>query len=142
MNKIPFEDGTKTQEAYVPISGQNYEVVPAVWTGPVPLSAQNLNKMQDNIETKMYRLNIETAVSAGGQLILPCYYKVGTDCLKVRLGSEVLIKAIDNDNQGHYYEVGTVSSISNTIKLTSDWSLDVGDVIILEVQGVYENDTE
>ena len=29
MNKIPFEDGTKTQEAYVTINEQNYPVTPA-----------------------------------------------------------------------------------------------------------------
>ena len=43
MNKIPFVDGTKTQEAYVSIDYQNYQVTPAVWQGSVPLSAQNLN---------------------------------------------------------------------------------------------------
>ena len=51
MDKIPFIDGTKTQEAYVTINGQNYNVTPAIWSGNTPLSAFNLNKMQDNIET-------------------------------------------------------------------------------------------
>ena len=51
MDKIPFQDGTKTQEAYVTVNGQNYNVTPAVWSGNTPLSAFNLNKMQDNIET-------------------------------------------------------------------------------------------
>lgn len=50
MNKIPFEDGVKTQEAYVTIEGQNYPVTPAVWQGKTPLSTFNLNKMQDNID--------------------------------------------------------------------------------------------
>lgn len=51
MDKIPFVDGTKTQEAYVTVNGQNYNVTPAVWSGNTPLSAFNLNKMQNNIET-------------------------------------------------------------------------------------------
>lgn len=51
MDKIPFQDGTKTQEAYVTVNRQNYNVTPAVWSGNTPLSAFNLNKMQDNIET-------------------------------------------------------------------------------------------
>lgn len=51
MTKIPFEDGTKTQEAYVTIDGQKHNVTPATWSGNTPLSAFNLNKMQDNIET-------------------------------------------------------------------------------------------
>ena len=50
MDKIPFEDGTKTQEAYVTINRQNYIVTPEVWNGNTPLSAFNLNKMQDNID--------------------------------------------------------------------------------------------
>ena len=50
MDKIPFEDGTKTQEAYVTIDSQNYQVTPAIWSGDTPLSAFNLNKMQDNID--------------------------------------------------------------------------------------------
>lgn len=50
MDKIPFEDGTKTQEAYVTINEQDYNVTPAVWQGNTPLSSFNLNKMQDNIE--------------------------------------------------------------------------------------------
>lgn len=66
--------------------------------------------------------------------------KYGNYSLKVRFASEVLIKATDDDSQGHYYEVGTADSISNIIQITSDWSLDVGDVLILEVQGVYENE--
>lgn len=50
MDKIPFVDGTKTQEAYVTINKQNYPVTPAVWTGTTPVSALNLNNMQNNIE--------------------------------------------------------------------------------------------
>ena len=36
MKKIPFVDGTKTQEAYVTVNEQNYQVTPAVWTGNTP----------------------------------------------------------------------------------------------------------
>lgn len=50
MTKIPFQDGTKTQEAYVTIDGQNHNVTPAVWSGTTPISALNLNNMQNNIE--------------------------------------------------------------------------------------------
>ena len=82
MKKIPFEDGTKTQEAYVTINEQNYQVTPAVWTGNTPLKSQNLNKMQDNIEEA---INIQRAsttlsstVNANTNYTLPTgmYYKV------------------------------------------------------------------
>ena len=80
MNKIPFQDGTKTQEAYITIDEQNYQVTPAVWNGTVPLSAQNLNKMQDNIEEaiKIQRASVtlESTVNANTNYTVPFYYKV------------------------------------------------------------------
>lgn len=80
MKKIPFEDGTKTQEAYITIDEQNYQVTPAVWNGTVPLSAQNLNKMQDNIEEaiKIQRASVtlESTVNANTNYTVPFYYKV------------------------------------------------------------------
>lgn len=50
MDKIPFEDGKKIKNATVTINEQEYEVTPAQYTGTTPMSAFNLNKMQDNIE--------------------------------------------------------------------------------------------
>ena len=50
MDKIPFEDGTKISNAKVTINEQEYEVTPAQYQGTTPVSAFNLNKMQDNIE--------------------------------------------------------------------------------------------
>ena len=50
MDKIPFVDGTKISNAKVTIDEQEYEVTPAQYTGTTPMSAFNLNKMQDNIE--------------------------------------------------------------------------------------------
>ena len=47
---------------------------------------------------------------------------------------EKLIKAIDDDSQGHYYEVGTEDMSSNTIKLTSDWYANVGDVFEFSIR--------
>ena len=98
MNKIPFEDGTKTQEAYVSIDSQNYQVTPAVWQGKVPLSSQNLNQMQTNIENainevdtkyekqttvKRSSVTLETTVSANTNYTIPLNYKVGTNSLEV-----------------------------------------------------------
>ena len=89
MKKIPFEDGTKTQEAYVTINEQNYQVTPAVWTGKTPLKAQNLNKMQDNIEEAINiqraTVTLESIVNANTNYTLPTnmYYEVGNDSLEV-----------------------------------------------------------
>ena len=68
MDKIPFEDGVKTQEAYVTVNGQNYPVTPAVWTGTTPLKAFNLNKMQDNIEEAINGV-VESGSNANGSWV-------------------------------------------------------------------------
>lgn len=80
MKKIPFEDGIKTQEAYVTINGQNYQVTPAVWQGTTPLKAQNLNKMQDNIEEAINiqraTVTLESTVNANTNYTIPLNYQV------------------------------------------------------------------
>lgn len=96
MNKIPFEDGVKTQEAYVTIDGQNYEVTPAVWTGNTPLKSQNLNKMQDNVEEAINiqraTVTLESTVNASTNYTVPFYYKVGNNSLEVYYCSTKLQK--------------------------------------------------
>lgn len=51
---------------------------------------------------------------------------------------ERLTKAIDNDTQGHYYEVGEEGSISNKLKLTQDWNADIGEYFEFIVRGEYD----
>lgn len=97
MKKIPFEDGTKTQEAYVTIDEQNYQVTPAVWIGTTPLKAQNLNKMQDNIEEAINiqraTVILENTVNANTNYTLPTgiYYEVGNDSLEINYCGSKLI---------------------------------------------------
>lgn len=89
MKKIPFQDGTKTQEAYVTVNEQNHQVIPAVWTGTTPLKAQNLNKMQDNIEEAINiqraTVTLNSTVNANTNYTLPTnmYYEVGNNSLEV-----------------------------------------------------------
>lgn len=143
MIKIPFEDGQKTQEAYITINGQNYLVTPAVWQGKTPLSALNLNKMQSNIENTVegytYNLILTANVNAGGEITLPFYYKVGANVLQVYyMGQLLLLSSDDAGTDGHYREVGEADSISNKIKLTTDWSADKGEYFKFVVKGAYE----
>ena len=147
MNKIPFEDGQKTQEAYVNINGQTYNVTPAVWQGNTPLSALNLNNMQknieDSVETYIYNLVLATNVAAGGEITLPFNYKVGANVLQVYyMGQLLLLSSDDAGTDGHYREVGEANSISNKIKLTTDWSAETGEYFKFVVKGVYSNETE
>ena len=147
MNKIPFEDGQKTQEAYVTINEQNYLVTPAVWQGNTPLSALNLNNMQknieDSVETYIYNLILTANVNAGGEITLPFYYKVGANVLQVYyMGQLLLLSSDDAGTDGLYREVGTAGSLSNKIKLTTDWSAETGEYFKFVIKGVYENETE
>ena len=130
MEILNFEDGTKTQAAYVTIDGVNHTVTPAKYTGKIPLSAYNLNKMQKNLVTHKYHLKITSAVTAGTEVTIPCYYKVGQAVIDVYLiGERLLLSSDASGTDGHYREVVTANSISNKIKTTTDWALETGDVL-------------
>ena len=127
MKKIPFEDGIKTQEAYVTINEQNYLINPAVWQGTTPLKAQNLNKMQDNIEEAINiqraTVTLESTVNANTNYTLPVYYEVGNNSLEVFYCGSKLEKGTD------YNEIGNTGDVSNIIQfLDSVGDLDMSDV--------------
>ena len=134
MNKIPFADGTKTQEAYVTVNEQNYLVTPAVWSGSTPLSALNLNKMQDNIEEAINiqraSVTLESTVNANTNYTLPTgmYYEVGNDSLEIYYCSTKLQNGVD------YNEVGNTGEVSNTIQFLDS----IGDLDMSSVTG-FEN---
>lgn len=104
-----------------------------------PLSAYNLNRLQQNLITTKYQMTFSSAVSGGSIITLPCYYQVGQDTLDVYLNSELLKKASTKDSEGHYYEVGNSDTKSNQIKITSDWSIASGDVLNLIVRGTTDS---
>ena len=54
------------------------------------------------------------------------------------MGQLLLLSSDDAGTDGHYREVGEADSISNKIKLTSDWSADKGEYFKFVVKGVYE----
>lgn len=74
----------------------------------------------------------------GGKIILPAYYKVGTNCLDVYYMGELLRKSSDEaGTDGHYQEIGESGSISNQIKITSDWSAETGEYFNFVIRGEY-----
>ena len=109
------------------------------------LNDENLNQIQKLIKADVkekqafkYTLEITEDKTAGQEITLPCYYKVGEEVLDVYLNGERLLKSSDDaGTDGHYREVGTTGSISNKIKTTTDWSLEEGDVLDLVVRGEY-----
>ena len=89
-----------------------------------------------------YNFVLTTNVAAGGEITLPFYYKVGANVLQVYyMGQLLLLSSDDAGSDGHYREVGEANSISNKIKLTTDWSAETGEYFKFVVKGVYENDT-
>ena len=109
------------------------------------ISDTNINQMQKLIKADVkekqvfkYTLEITEDKTAGQEITLPCYYKVGEEVLDVYLNGERLIKSSDDSGtDGHYREIGTTGSISNKIKTTTDWSLEEGDILDLVVRGEY-----
>lgn len=136
---INFEEGQVIKPATVTIDGVEYPVTPAQRSGNTPLSPFILNKMQKDLMVHKYTKVIDTA-QIGGQVTLPCYYKVGNDSLTWLCNTEVAIKASTSDTEGQYYEVGETGSISNTITLADDCELDVGDTLTIYVRGEYSSE--
>ena len=82
MKKKLFENGTLKSKAYFMNNGVKQEVEEAVWEGTTPLSAENLNSMQDIIEEEInthvehrYFLKLTANVAKGGTITIPAYYK-------------------------------------------------------------------
>lgn len=95
-----------------------------------------------NILNHTYTLILSEDIATGGEITLPFYYKVGANVLQVYyMGQLLLLSSDDAGTDGHYREVGEADSISNKIKLTTDWSADKGEYFKFVVKGVYEDDT-
>ena len=106
----------------------------------------NINNRVDNLEDTIsstqvfhkYQLIISETTTTGAEVTIPCNYKVGQDVLDVYLNGERLILSSDDiGTDGSYLEAGTAGSISNKIKITSDWNLDAGDIFEFVVRGDY-----
>lgn len=145
MKKKVFQNGTLKSKAYFMNGDVKQEVEEAVYEGTTPLSAENLNDMQDNIEEEInshiehkYFLQLTADIAKGGIITLPCYYKVGTHCLDVYYMGELLtISSDDAGTDGHYREVGEANSVSNQIKTTTDWDCESGEYFEFVVRGEY-----
>ena len=100
------------------------------------VNADTFNTFQNNINETSYLYKITSSIPAGTEVTIPCYYKVGKGTLDVYLnGERLLLSSDESGTNGHYQEVGTADSISNKIKTTTDWTLEVGDYLELVVRG-------
>lgn len=105
-------------------------------------SNENRQVKAEQLTQHTYNLILDENVAAGGEITLPFYYKVGANVLQVYyMGQLLLLSSDDAGTDGHYREVGTADSLSNKIKLTTDWSAETGEYFKFVVKGVYENET-
>lgn len=83
-------------------------------------------------------IKITADTAKGATVTLTKNYKVGAGVLDVYINGERLIKSSDEaGTDGHYSEVGDKNTVSNTIKLTSDWNLEENDYLEIIVRGEY-----
>lgn len=102
-------------------------------------SNENRQVKAEQLTQHTYNLILNENVAAGGEITLPFYYKVGANVLQVYyMGQLLLLSSDDAGTDGHYREVGEANSISNKIKLTTDWSADKGEYFKFVIKGAYE----
>lgn len=139
LEKLNEITGQKSGDVYNVISeNKDYAFNGTEWA--ILGSATNVDDLATKTEIKVQKgkVVINTAVSKGGAITLPFYYKVGANVLDVYLNGERLILSSDDSGiDGHYCEVGEIDSTSNQIKTTTDWSLETGDVLEFVVRGEY-----
>ena len=58
MKKIKFENGTLVSNAKVEIGGTIYDVTPEQYEGTTPLSASNMNAIQENAENAINEVSL------------------------------------------------------------------------------------
>lgn len=132
-----FKEGTLKKGASVKIDGVEYEVTMPTYEGETPLSPENLNRaISECIKEFSILVKITADTAKGATVTLTKKYKVGAGVLDVYINGERLIKSSDEaGTNGHYTEVGEVKSISNQIKITTDWNLENGDYLEFVVRG-------
>lgn len=124
--------GMKGEQGPQGIQGE--QGIPGPKGEPGDVSLEQLNALKPH----KYTLSITETTSSGAEITLPCYYKVGQDVLDVYLEDERLIKSSDEaGTDGHYVEVGEADSISNKIKITTDWAVEAGMTFEFVVRGEY-----
>ena len=105
-------------------------------------SNENRQVKAEQLTQHTYNLILDENVAAGGEITLPFYYRVGANVLQVYyMGQLLLLSSDDAGTDGHYREVGEADSLSNKIKLTTDWSAETGEYFKFVVKGVYINET-
>lgn len=141
MEKINFQDGQLVEAGYVNIEGTQYTITEAEYESPTPLSAYVLNKMQENIENEInkvqaelskqlqsiYSVKIAQAITQNTNYELPGTYIVNSQNMELYMEGILLVKGSD------YIEVGDTGETSNIIQF--NWTVKAGYILVQKVKG-------
>ena len=103
MKKINFENGTLISKAKVEVGGTIYDVEPAQYEGTTPLSAQNLNQIQANVESAILALEkaMQEKIKWKKQTINLGHNETVT-IPEIKETQEIYVKASYNADRGNY----------------------------------------
>lgn len=110
MQKINWENGTVVKDAFVTINGTEYPVTPKQMEGTTPLSADNLNLMQNNIED-----SLPEDITTGGDGV-KCGYKID--------GKDVFVKRI------------SVGSLPNNTSKSVATGINFSNYTLMKIEGI------
>ena len=126
LTKIQFEDGQKVSDAYVEINGVKHPVTKAQYQGKTPLSARNLNKMQENMETAISDLD-ERVVSYRNVLVDSSALIKECGGLKLKKLNKLVGKTEQETREGYnILNLGNLSGTSNGV----NYSIRNGKIIL------------
>lgn len=124
MGKFTWQNGTLVTPARVEVGGQVYDVTPEQYSGQTPLSAENLNQMQDGIYEDIDKNKND---------ISSLKYNVETNGSEVRTG-----RMIDGKEEYVKRYEGKIESVSGQVKTKAQLKMPLGfnltDVTIVEMK--------
>lgn len=131
MGKFKWENGTLVSKAKVEVSGQIYEVEPEQYSGTTPLTAENLNQMQDGIYED---------IDKNKENISSLKYNVETNGAEVKTG-----RMIDGKEEYVKRYEGEIESVSGQVNTKAQLKMPLGfnltDVTIVEMKSYIVSNT-
>lgn len=125
MGKFTWQNGTLVTPARVEVGGQVYDVTPEQYSGQTPLSAENLNQMQDGIYED---------IDKNKEDIVALKYNIETNGSEVKTGRQI-------DGKDEYVKRYKINIVDDTINGNVALGFNLASVTVSEMKGyiVYNN---
>lgn len=127
MGKFNWQNGTLVTPARVEISGEVYDVTPEQYSGQTPLSAENLNAMQDGIYSDMGNkenlatTNKDSLVSAINETVVESTTNANGTAIKYSNGIMICSNTQTFTNVKITSQWGSCYASSNDARLFNDY---------------------